>query len=654
MNHNTKYIFLIGLLLWILQAQLSAHSKRNTVADKPVVVIDNYVTLKGELSKRDQALLHRKKKRYDNNKPLYLSYERLPEISPLPVQSYLMQYVEKKTPIKINQHVIKEVQFKPRHIIVKTKLLSRPHSRVSPQHWTYKHFSDLVRSGYIKNIPLFFFMGGKTFNRGDLAKFTKEMVERLVKGERIPDPQSRKKIKELLAEFQPELKEMKTEVLFGYREMYAIKDSYIKNKMKQSSSHWGFSGSSTSGYTDEFEKQTNNWNNSVVVNINRKKTIFNMGFTTNEVDLSETTPGLRETKIGKSSIIGLDKYSLEDERSFMDKSAKLATVVGFTPGMSFSEGLTVGNMSLEGASFSVFRDERDSFDLLIGHTQGQDADKLLAIHYSGKIEEKFTYHLQAAGALYDDNSTGGVAGKQDDALYGFGMEFFLLETELNYESVLHRTRSSHYLRGSRSFKDILEISAELRYYDGVSFDYNSPDVYAGISGGDDVFDRGFAIEGDWQYRPNMNYIFNFDTTFNGPLGDLIYFYNELAITHEHINTNISYEREWTDLGYNHISTLRLSRDWSSSFKTTLDWSRENVDLVGSDSVRISGIFDAIKDILSFSMSYSARNSDSGSDVTKQFGINWSKSLSHFFSLQMSLADPDASTNNVEVNYLYKF
>jgi len=646
----------MGLLLWLPQYLFSIDLNRvNGIDAKTVVEFDNYMIFKEKLNIRSQNIVSRKKRNYKLNKnPYILSPKRFSDITPLTTQSYLNQFIEGNKSTKITHHSIQEPTIRPRHILVKKKILSRPNSRVSPQHWTYKHFSDLVRAGYIQNIPLFFFKGGKTFNRGDLAKFTKEMVERLIKGEQIPDSQNRMKIKQLLAEFQPELKEMKAEVFFGYREVHSIKDAYIKNKMKKSSSNWGGSGSSTTGYTDEFEKENNNWNNSVVLNINHKKTIFNMGFTTNEVDLTQTDPGLRETKIGTSSIIGLDKYSIEDERSFMNKSAKISTVVGFTPGMSFSEGLTVGNMSLEGASFSIFRDEKDSFDLLLGHTQGQDADKLIAIHYSGKVMEKLTYHIQGVGALYDDNSAGGTAGKKDDTLYGFGMEFFLLKTALNYESVFHKTRSSHYFRGSRAFKDILELSGELRYYDGVSFDYNSPDVYAGISGGDDVFDNGFALEGDWQYKPNINYIFNLDTTFNGPLGNLIYFYNELAMTHELINTNISYEREWTDFGYNHISTLRLGRDWSSSFKTTLDWSRENVDIVGSDSVRISGVFDAIKDILSFSMSYSTRNSDSGSDVTKQLGLNWSKSLSHFFSLQMSLADPDASTNNVELNYLYKF
>jgi hypothetical protein len=569
-------------------------------------------------------------------------------------ESFLKQFNVESKPVVIENFLITKPVKKQRHVKIKQRLHSRPKARVSPQHWSYAHFTDLVRMGYITNTPIFFFLGGKTFSRGDLAKITKNMVESLIKGQRVPDQDSRLKIQQLLAEFEPELKEMKVELAFGYKQIHSIKDTYIKNKSKDNTNIWGLSGSSTFGYTDEYERHDTNWNNSVVLNINRKQTALNIGFTTNEVDFSETETGLREMQFGEKTLFSLDKYSLEDEREFMNKSKKMNTVFGFTPGASYAEGLTVGNMSLEGANFTVFEENNNAFDLLVGHTQGQNADKLMAIHYSEKVKDNFTYHIQTTGAVYDENSSSGSEGKSSDILLGIGTESFFNETQFRHESSFHRTRSSHYLIASRTYKDILEFSTEFRYYDGVSFEYNSPDVYAGISGGDDVFDRGFAFEGEWQVKDGISHIFNLDSTFNGPFGDLLYAYNELAFEANFANLNLSYEREWTDLGYNQISTFRLSRDWTTSIKSTFDWSRETVDEVGSESVRISNVADVIKDILSLSMSYSTRSSDSGTDVTKQFGLNWTQSVTHFFSLQLSLADPDATTNNLELNYLYKF
>jgi hypothetical protein len=629
--------------------------KSETENHNKKVMIDKFIIINNGYEDRADRKVYREFWAKENQEvQRILSPQVQPIIEPIKIESYLSSLISEETPVSIDEfEIIKPIKL-PRHIVVKEKILARPNARVSPQHWVYKHFADLVKAGHIRNVPVFFFMGGKTFNRGELSTYLKDMVESIIKGDRVPAPDNRVKIQQLLAEFSPELKKMKTDVYLGYKEIHSIKDAYLKKKMKKSENQWAVSGSSTTGYTDEYEKHNTNWNNTFVLNINKKKTLFNMGLTTNQVNREETPAGLREVEVGSSSLLTLDKYSLEDERAFFNQPHKVTSVLGFTPGASFSEGLTVGNMSLEGASFNVASSETDAFDLLLGHTQGQDADKLLAIHYSEKVKENMVLHGQVTGALYDDNSTSGSAGKQDDLLMGIGVELMVMRAQVKHESVFHKTRSSHYVRATRVFAEKIELSSELRYYDGVDFEYNSLDVYAGISGGDEIVDRGFAIEGDWEIKPKLNYIFNFDTTFNGPFGDFIYFYQELAIQNNLANVNLSYEREWASLGYNHISTMRLSRDWIDSLKTTMDWSRENVDFVGSDSVRLSGVYDAIKDILSFSLSYSNRNSDTGSDITKQFGINWSQSLTHFFSLQMSVSDPDATGNNVELNYLYKF
>lgn len=534
------------------------------------------------------------------------------------------------------------------------KLKARPYAKMKPQHWVYDHFTILVQEGYLKSQPIFFFKGGKTFNREELTNLLKVCIEETTKGSRIPASHIKRIFQDLIREFKPELKQKKIELDFGYSQTHAIRESILKKRNEKKPNKVQLSGTSTTGYTHDYELRDSQFTNNTVFDISKNKTNFNLSITSNEVDFTETEPGIREMRVGAKVITAFDKYVLEDERTFWNEQLSLNSEFGFTSGASFSEGLTVGNMSLEGVNFSGVLNKDQYYDMTIGRTLSKDADKLMAMHFSDLIHEKFRYHIHGAGALYDDNSTSGSAGISDEVLFGFGVELSYKDYEIAHESVVQKTKFSHYLRAAKVFFEKLELNAELRFYDGVSFEYSSPDVYAGISGGDDVEDRGFALEGDYLIIEGLNYIFAFDSTFNGPSEDLMYYYQEFAIQKKIAEVNLSYEREWLDRAYNHISTFRVSKKWTESIKSTLDWSREKVEGVGSESVRVSNLYDAIPDILSFSSSYTNRYGDSGRDLSQQYGVNWTQSLNHFFSFQLNLSDPDATSNNFEINYLYKF
>lgn len=540
--------------------------------------------------------------------------------------------------------------------VKKRKAVARMSTYLPPQHWSYTSLSELVKYKLIHGVPIFHFQGGKTFKRGEIAKLIKKSIEDIKKGTSVPERHLLTHLITLSNEFAPELRKLKADVDLGYISLHKIKDASIKaEKLSRQHKGWNWSGSNTAGWVNEIENSVANWDDNLVLNAVKGNSKFNISITGRKENLTETSPGLREFDVGDQGIVGVDKYSLEMEKHFSDQKVQLYSILGFTGGSSFSEGLTVGNLNLEGGSLTGNYRDRREFDVVLGRTQGDLADELFAIHLKERYRENIVFHVQGVGALYHPESTSGARGLRNDHVLGLGAEITLRDYLFSMESSSQRGgNSAHYIKLNRTFLNKIDLNLEYRHYDGINFEFHSPDVYSGISGGDDVLDRGLGFESEYQLREDLLIVFNGDSSFDGVSGDFLYLYQELNYEKDKYSGSIAYEREWNENLYHHITTLRLGCDWAPTFKSSLDWSREYVDGAGSHSTRLAFVYDYLKDIISTTYSITNRHSDSGRDLTQQLGWNWNINMDHFMSIQSNFSVPDKSSNTIEASYLLKF
>lgn len=534
-------------------------------------------------------------------------------------------------------------------------LIAKPHRLVPPQHWSYRQLSTLVREGHITGIPLFHFQGGKSFTRGDIARILKTLLKNIRKAERVPDPDTVTNIRWLIDEYEPELKALKVNTHFGFTEVEKIKSKNLKKKFnttKKKRSY--FSGSSTSAIAHNLNEKNSDLSQNIVINAKVRSAKFNLNASATEQDLAGTEAGVREFKTGDKFLTSVDKYSMELNHKINQRRYGMKSIFGFTGGSSFSQGLTIGNLNLEGANFAM-SSASETYDLIGGRTQGTNPDEILAFHTQKKLKENLLVHIQAVGALYHPASNTGATGISGDSLLGMGVEGnykgYAYLMEMNFK---RSNGSAFYIQSSKSINDKLELVGELRHYNKLTFDYNSPNVYSGISGGDDSSDRGLGLELTYLINDEMTLVHSADTSFNGELGDFIYSYNEFDFSKDWGTVNLTYEREWVEARYNHITSFRFSYDFTEAFTSSVDWSREKIDGAGSDSTRLSLSYDALKDILSLTSTISNRHSSSGRNLSQQFGINWNRSASQFLSMQVTLGTPDSSNNSAELNFLVKF
>lgn len=543
-------------------------------------------------------------------------------------------------------------RFKPRKIEV--TLMARPNLSVPPQHWSYKKLEELVKRGHIVGYPIFFFQGAKTYSRGEIADILKKVLQRIRREGDVPGPDDLYTIRQLVAEFEPELKKKKVKTDLGYTQIQKLRNKKLKKRLSKTGRRFTYNGSSTTGYVRELEAKTSAFNENLVFNASRDSAHFHISLSANEEDLSQVTPGVHEFALGDKFLASVDKYSLELDHKVRNGRYDLISILGYTGGSSFSQGLTIGNLNLEGANFSL-QDKKGQYDLVFGRTQGATPDQLIALHGQRKVKKNLLIHLQSVGALYHPESSTGSTGRSDDILLGIGAETSLRDIALLFEANSQKGGGyGSYLQASYQLGSRTELLGEIRHYENLNFDYNSPNVYAGVSGGDDNLDRGFSLEVNYNIRDDLIYTIQGDSSFNGSLGDLVYVYQEFAYDPEWISFSASYEREWTDNNFNHITSLRCSKKWTDTFKTSIDWSRDLIDGSGSDNARFSTSYDIIKDIVSVTANLTNKHSDSGRSLSQQFGLNWNKSAIHFLSMQLSLTTPDASRNSAEVNFLMKF
>ena len=534
------------------------------------------------------------------------------------------------------------------------KMLAQPAAVVPPQHWAYQQLFFLAQRGLITGQPLYNFLGGRTYTRGEVAQIIKAVLVQVNKGEEVLNPDNAHILQLLISEFQPELDALKVDTRLGYAELQKIKNKVLLKEREGTGRNYVVSGSSTTSYTRQLEEKNYDLKENLILNGRSRNSTLHLSLSGKDADFTQTEAGLREQRVGGKYLVGLDNYSLEMNNKLGKKRRDLKTILGFTGGSSYSQGVTVGNLNLEGANFSL-GGGKNIFDFVAGRTQGEDPDEVAAFHVGHKFNDNLTLHLQTVGAQYDPSGSTGAKGIQGNALGGIGLEGTHKETHWMLEMSMKSSEGSGYfLQVDRMLGKNLELNFLARQYDHFQFDYNSPIVYSGISGGDDSTDHGVGLNATYQVDEFISLTMTADSSFEATQGDLLYLMEEADYSKGPWGLSATYEREWVEERYNHITSLRVERKFTESLKAAIDWSRELVESAGSDNSRLSMTHDFIKDILSFTANVSNRNSSNGRNLSQQFSVNWNRNAFEFFSFQTTWSVPDSSKNSAELNFLMKF
>jgi hypothetical protein len=525
-----------------------------------------------------------------------------------------------------------------------------------PQHWVLKDMLFLVREGVVTGLPSFFFSGGKSWTRGEISILLGKVLDKMERDGADPKREVLESLRRLIKEFQPELGSLNVEQTLGFGDLWKIREQKKKTSSAQEGSEedWDVFGSSTSSWTHALSTDDGDWKENLNVGVRKGEVKAEATLIAQQEATSPFEVGLREFRLGGRTKGILDKYALTWDRD-EEKLGYLKSIFGYTGGSSWSKGLTVGNLNLEGANFLLDINEDERLEWVMGRTQGDNADRLMALHYKKATNENLTWMLQGVGAWYHEASSSGARGLSDETVWGAGLEWsddrLDAVTEVGFSA---RGGWGGFAEVQYPISDWGELYWNGRHYDKFEFDYHSPEVYRGISGGDDVNEQGTGLDLDAEFKEKYGLTFSLDSSFGGSAGRLYYGYAELNSEESWADVNVSFEHEWSRLWLNKITTFRLSRSFESGWRTSLDWSRDKVDGEGSHSTRVALYWDAIREVLSFSSSLSNRENSSGRNLTQQFGANWNLTSSQFFSVQTTFSRPDSSDNSAELNYLLKF
>ena len=525
-----------------------------------------------------------------------------------------------------------------------------------PQHWVLKELSFLVREGVVTGLPSFFFEGGKSWTRGEVATLLGKIFDKMGREGADPKRQVVESLRRLIQEFQPELESLNVEQTLSYGDLWKIREQKKKvvDGQEGSEEDWDVFGSSTTSWTHSFPTHDGDWKENLNVGVRKGEVKAEATLIAQQEATAPFALGVREFRLGVRAKGILDKYALTWDRDD-EKIGHLQSIFGYTGGSSWSKGLTVGNLNLEGANFLLDINKDERLEWVMGRTQGENADRLMAMHYKKSVNENLTWMLQGVGAWYHEASSSGARGLSDETVWGAGMEWSddRLEavTELGFSA---RGGWGGFAEVQYPVGDWGELHWNGRHYDDFDFDYHSPEAYRGISGGDDVNEQGTGLDFDAQMNDKYGMAFSLDSSFGGSAGRLYYAYAELNSEESWADVNVSFEHEWSRLWLNKITTFRLSRSFDTGWRASLDWSRDKVDGEGSHSTRAALYWDAIREVLSVSSSLSNRHNSSGRNLTQQFGVNWNITSSQFFSVQTTFSRPDSADNSAEINYLLKF
>lgn len=527
---------------------------------------------------------------------------------------------------------------------------------VPPQNWVLKEMLALVNEGVITGVPPFFFQGGKSWTRGELAAILGNVFEDMEREGADHNRGVIESLRRLRREMNAELNQLNVEQQLSYSELWQIREQKKKKdkELVDQDRDWGISGSSTSAWSQNLSTDDGVWRENLNVAMRKGDVKADVTLLAQQEATEPFEVGLREFRFGGRAKGILDKYSVTWDKED-EKLGRLQSIAGFTGGSSWSKGLVVGNMNLEGTNFLWDLNAEERIEWVTGRTQSVNADKLSAIHYRKVHDENLTWMLQGVGAWYDDASSSGARGLKDESVWGGGVEWFDDHFEGSFEmATSSRGGYGAYAEALMPISHWGELIWNGRHYEDFDFDYHSPQVYSGISGGDDIQEKGMGVEASGVFDEKYGVVLALDSSFEGASGRLYYAYGEASLEESWADFSLSFEHEWSRLHLNRITTFRASRSFDLGWRASLDWSRDKVEGEGSDSTRLAVYWDALQEVLSFSSSLSNRHSSTGRNLTQQFGVNWNITSYQFLSLQTTFSRPDSADNNAEINYLVKF
>lgn len=528
---------------------------------------------------------------------------------------------------------------------------------IPPQHWVYRELHILADAGVLKGIPSFYFQGGRTYLRGEMATLLSDQIVLIKKEQRLPAPDDLRRLRRVVEEFEPEIVEQRGDADIGFLAVYKIRENLSRAGLRDGDDNFHLHGSNTLGYGWDLEKKNTDFSQNMTLQASRRHLQAHLAFSTAVEDFTQTSPAQRELAVGDQFLVGIDKYSLQWSDKDDARDLEQEHIFGFTSGSSYGQGLTIGNLNLEGVDLNWGQSrERRKFSVIIGRSQSEPSDIVSALHLSSGLRQlPVVWQLQLIHADYDPvNAT--TLNRSDDTLLGLGLEAEWAGFNWQWESSQKSQRgNAHVLKAARIWQEKYALTLFSRYYNEMVFDYNSPSLYQGISGGDEVEDRGVGLEFNAAFSKSFSWLLVSDSSSTDTGGDIRYVSNEWAYKNDKLKASVGYEREWVEFGFNHVTSLRVSREWlERRLKTTVDWTRDLIDRSGSDNTRLTVVSDFLPGVLSLTSSVSNKESTSGRSLSQQHGLSWNLSPRQFISLQAGFTVPDSSSNSFDASYRLKF
>lgn len=530
---------------------------------------------------------------------------------------------------------------------------ARPEVVVPPQHWSYPLLARLAEKGLFAGRPVFFFRGGRSFTRYEIAVLLSGLWTDIKKKGTIPDERDLALIRRLAEEYRPEIELAEGNWDFSYTAMRRIEDAGKMERMAAKKAYFTVHGAGSLGARRELEKKVSSWDESLSLSAERKNRRFDLSMSGTNDGLDRTSPAMREFDVANEARISLDRYSYEIRDRPLG-AATLSSVMGFTGGGTYDKGLTAANLNVEGLGITGRTSDENLLECTFGRTQVEPSDILGAFHYQMPFSRS-VLHVQAIFCDYDPLNVK-ASGRDGDVVGGLGLDSTIKSVDLSAEAALMREGgSAAHLDLSRDLGRSSRLGLFVRSYRRMDFSYNSPPLYTGISGGDDVNDLGGGMELRKDLPRFLSWTLRLDESHRERQGRFFAAANELEWRKEAISWSASHETEWALGMRNEIIGFRCSRAFlERRLKASADWSGEWIEKSRSRTSRVSMNYDLIAGVLSASGSLSFRDLMSGYSRSMQLGMAWNVTATSSLSVLGSFSSPDPASNNVGASYVLRF
>lgn len=375
-------------------------------------------------------------------------------------------------------------------------------ANVPPRHWVYRVLADLAGHGLVERYPAFAFSGGRVFSRGDLARITGRLLDLARRRGNLPAADLQQ-IGRLAREFAAELDALGLDSSLPAAPEATKPADTTSAPAVPTPPRFGVTGSNTFRVSSEEGDGNDKWSNRIDLEIRMDRVQVRLQGQAENRPIEDQA--VREAGDASFALGGQDaSFDLTDRyvKVDLDPAPGVDTVlqVGTVDNVSMAHGLVLGATDVHtGARMESKLWDRAEFVVLYGETP-PDREDLTA----SRLVVRPAPALEIGASFLrveDDRKTGPSGARQGRIAAGGDLSLAAGPVELSAEAA--RTESHTGAPGGEGYYGELtfnwfrgfDLEGAYRNYRQFGFDFNNAPIYAGVSGGDDTDEHGWALTG---------------------------------------------------------------------------------------------------------------------------------------------------------------